>query len=121
LDSFGIFAQTFSMEAPIKLGNFLSIYPLFRFHNQSAAKYFEPYKAHIQGQERYFTSDYDLSTFNSQTYGAGLSLEPIYGIGRFHTNRGYGKFKSLDLRYAWYTRSDGLESWWIGMDLGFEF
>ena len=81
-DSFGLHAQTASLEMPLKLGSFFTLYPFYRYHQQSASTYFQPYKAH-DVNEKYYTSDYDLSAFNSQYAGMGLRYAPLWGIGRF--------------------------------------
>jgi len=119
-DDFEIMAHTASMELPIKLGNTFTIYPHYRYHTQSAATWFAPFAEHFE-TETFYTSDYDLSAFNSHNYGIGLSFAPVYGISRFRVNsRGrLGFFKSVDLRYSQYQRSDGLSAFSLGLDFAF--
>ena len=38
-DSWGIQAQTASLELPVKINRFFSVYPFYRYHNQTAADY----------------------------------------------------------------------------------
>lgn len=119
-DDFEIMAHSASLELPIKLGNVVSVYPHYRYHTQTAAAWFAPFADH-QETATYYSSDYDLSGFQSYTYGLGLSIAPVYGIGRFRVNsRGrLGFFKSIDLRFSKYERSDGLSALSLGIDLGF--
>ncbi len=110
-DNFGINAHTLSLEAPLKVNSFFSIYPFYRYHRQTASKYFKPFKEHSL-QQTYYTSDFDLSGFDSHKVGLGLHFAPIWGIGRFKlfSKTKITRFKSIDLRYAWYSRSDGLSA-----------
>lgn len=103
-DNFGIRAWTTSMELPIKLSPFVSIYPLCRFHTQDASSYFAPYRSHELG-DTYYTSDFDLSTFQSWQLGAGIRIgifRPSF-LPRLVLD-------ALALRYAHYRRSDGLKA-----------
>ncbi|MDX5345874.1 MAG: DUF3570 domain-containing protein [Hymenobacteraceae bacterium] len=119
-DDWGITANTFEVELPIKVGPFFTLYPLYRFHTQTAADYFAPYNAHIAGEE-FFTSDYDLSDFSSHKAGVGLRYSPLMGIKEFGLpfSKKRSLFKSIDLRYANYWRSNGLKAYIISTDLGF--
>lgn len=119
-DNFGIRAHTFELEAPVKVTPFLTLYPFYRYHTQTAADYFAPYLAHSVTDE-YYTSDYDLSAFSANKVGVGLRYAPLYGLGRFKTPFGSGvtKFKSLDLRYGYYHQSTGLTANVVSFDLSF--
>ncbi|HEY0611330.1 MAG TPA: DUF3570 domain-containing protein [Chitinophaga sp.] len=102
-DNFGINAHTFQLEAPVKITPRLTLSPLARFYTQTRAKYFRPYMAH-EPSETYFTSDYDLSSFNS--YKAGLGARYVF-LKPFPGNY---SFNEIALRYAFYKRSDGLSA-----------
>ncbi len=119
-DNFGIQAHTLELEAPLKLTPFLTFYPFYRYHTQTASTYFAPYLAHSVADE-YFTSDYDLAAFSAQKTGLGLRYAPLYGLGRFKTpfHGRVAKFKSLDLRYGYYWQSIGLRANIVSFDLGF--
>ncbi len=120
LDDFGIQAHTGHMELPVKLGTFFTIYPFYRFHTQTAARYFQPYKLH-KLNEKFYTSDYDLSALSSQYLGLGLHYAPLYGLGRFRLpwSKKTTLFRSIDIRYGNYSRSDGLQAFMISLDVGF--
>jgi len=100
-DELGITAHTLQLEVPVKIHPAFSLAPLVRFYTQTAARYFLPYHQH-DVTEAFYTSDYDLSRFDS--YKAGLTLR--YAPQR-PMSPGY-TFNALSLRYAWYKRSDGL-------------
>ncbi|MEM6803147.1 MAG: DUF3570 domain-containing protein, partial [Bacteroidota bacterium] len=119
-DEFEIMAHSVSLEVPIKLSNSFSIYPHYRYHTQTAASWFAPFAEHLES-DQYYSSDYDLSAFDSHNYGIGLRYAPTYGLSRFRMNsKGrLGIFESIDLRYSRYQRSDGLEAFSIGLDFGF--
>jgi hypothetical protein len=103
MDDWGIKAHTLNLELPIKLSPFVSLSPFYRYYTQTAADYFAPYGAHSIA-EPFYSSDYDLSAFNSQFFGAGLRLMPAKGVFRI------AHFTMLELRYGHYTRSTGLSS-----------
>lgn len=124
-DNFGIAAHTLELEAPVKVSPYFVLYPFYRYHTQTAARYFAPFAQHALTDE-FYTSDYDLSGFDAHKYGLGLRYSPLYGLGRFktpfHTAGGatrVAKFKSLDLRYAHYQRSTGLVANLFSTDLSF--
>ena len=100
-DNFGITSHTFQMEIPVELNNALSLAPVLRYYTQTGCRYFRPYREHDPG-ELYYTSDYDLSNF--QSYKAGLTMRyaPLGPLIKNYT------FNALSLRYTFYKRSDGL-------------
>ncbi len=64
--------------------------------------------------EQFYTTDDDLSKFNSNFYGAGLRFAPPGGVfGLQHLN-------SLELRYGHYNRTDGLGSNIVTLALKFK-
>ncbi|ALW85355.1 hypothetical protein AUC43_09760 [Hymenobacter sedentarius] len=124
-DNFGITAHTAELELPVKVTPFFVLYPFYRYHTQTAAKYFAPFLQHSISDE-FYTSDYDLSDFSANKVGLGLRYSPVYGISRFHVpgQNAAGqprimRLKSLDLRYAHYQRSTNLVANIVSFDLGF--
>ncbi len=119
-DNWGIKGNTFSLEMPIKAASWLRVYPFYRFHTQTAAKHFEGFKQSISS-ETFYTADYDLSAVNTHKFGVGFSVAPVNGLLRTKgsENRAASMFKSLDFRYAYYTRNDGLTGHMITAGLKF--
>ncbi|MFD2787495.1 DUF3570 domain-containing protein [Hymenobacter rubripertinctus] len=124
-DNFGITAHTLELETPVKVTPFFVLYPFYRYHTQTAADYFAAYAQHSVADE-FYTSDYDLSAFSANKYGLGLRYSPVYGISRFKTpfsngqgGRKVAKFKSLDVRYAYYRRNISFSANVISFDLAF--
>jgi hypothetical protein len=99
-DNWGMKAHTFSLETPVKITPFVSVSPFYRFNSQSAVRYFSPYMKHDPSSE-YYTSDYDLSAFQSHFVGSGIRLAPPGGI------MGVRHFASLELRYGHFYRNAG--------------
>lgn len=97
-DDWGISSHTVNLEVPVKITNFFSVSPFYRFYNQSAVKYFAPYQQHTAQQE-FYTSNYDLSNFNSNFLGAGIRLAPPKGVF------GIQHFNMIELRYGHYTKN----------------
>ena len=106
MDDWGMNSHTASIEFPIKLalGKF-TLYPNFRFYNQTAIDYFKPFESH-QSTSTYYTSDFDLSKFVSHQYGMGIKYLDIFSSYKIF---GFG-LKSAEIRYSSYNRSDGLHA-----------
>ncbi|WP_103071296.1 DUF3570 domain-containing protein [Aquimarina sediminis] len=104
-DDWGINSHTASIEIPIKISDQFTIYPSYRFYNQTAADYFTPFNQHLSTQ-LFYTSDYDLSDFDANQYGFGVSYTDIFT--RLHIWK-LG-LKSIDIRFRQYERSTGLTS-----------
>ena len=103
IDNWGIRAHTAEIEVPVKLTPFVSISPFYRYNNQIGTRYFTPYGLH-NPSDTYYTSDYDLSTLQSNFIGADFRLTPPKGVF------GYQHLNTLELRYGHYMRSTGLNS-----------
>lgn len=104
-DDWGVNSHTASIELPFKISDKFTIYPVYRFYTQTAADYFAPFQMHLSTKE-FYTSDYDLSKFHSSQYGFGFNYTDIF------TSFNIWKFglKSIDFRYSFYDRSDGLNA-----------
>ncbi len=101
IDDWGMQAHTVNLETPIKLTSFISVSPFYRFSHQSAVRYFAPYGQH-SSTDKYYTSDYDISGFNSQFLGTGIRMAPPGGLF------GIGHWQSVELRYGHYVRTTGM-------------
>lgn len=104
-DDWGINSHTASVEIPYKINDKWTLYPSYRFYNQSASKYFAPYETHLS-TSTYYTSDYDLSKFTANQFGFGVSYTNPFA--RFKIGR--MRFKSFDIRYDMYKRNTGLKA-----------
>lgn len=102
-DNWGIISHTANIEIPIKISDKFTLYPSYRFYSQTASDYFAPYEQNLSSQE-FYTSDYDLSNFNSNQYGFGISYSDIFA----NFNIWKIKLKRIDLRYNHYKRNTGL-------------
>lgn len=104
-DDWGIDSHTASIEVPIKITDKFTVYPSYRFYNQTAADYFAPYNEHLSTSV-FYTSDYDLSKYTANQYGIGVSYTDIF------TNFHVWKFglKSIDLKYNNYQRDSDLKA-----------
>ncbi len=123
-DDFNIAGHTFSIDLPVKISPYLSVTPFYRYHTQTASSYFKPFGETDLNAE-FFSSDYDQSAFNSNKYGIGIRYAPLYAIGEFKTpftkktKNKFTRFKAIEVRYAYFDRSDGLNASIISFDLSF--
>ena len=102
-DDWKLTSHTANIEIPVKLSPFFSLSPFYRYYTQSAIKYFKGYKEH-DGTEEFYTSNYDVSQFNSNFLGMGLKFSPLKGV------LGMKHFHTLEMRYGHYTRSTNMVS-----------
>ncbi|MCU4156106.1 DUF3570 domain-containing protein [Carboxylicivirga sp. A043] len=104
-DDWGVNSNTFNVELPIKVSPKFTLYPMYRYYDQSAIDYFAPYNQHLS-TDRYYTSDYDMSNYTADQYGFGVTYTDVFTkmhIGSWHV-------KSIDLTCNKYDRSTGLDA-----------
>lgn len=112
-DDWGLKSHTANIEVPVKVNPFFSISPFYRYYTQTAAYYFSEYKTHTN-TDQYYTSNYDLSKFNSHFLGLGFRYAPANGVlGQKHIS-------VIELRYGHYIRSTNLSSNIISLNLKFK-
>ena len=104
-DDWGINSVTASIEIPIKLSDKWAVYPSYRYYDQTAADHFAPYNQHLS-TSNFYTSDYDLSAYQANQFGFGVSYTDVFQKLRI---RNFG-LKSVDLRVHLYERNTGLKS-----------
>ncbi|QCX01679.1 DUF3570 domain-containing protein [Aggregatimonas sangjinii] len=104
-DDWGIKSHTASIELPVKLSDTFTIYPSYRFYQQTAADYFYAYETALSTEE-FYTSDYDLSEYAANQFGLGASYTDIF------TKMHLWKFglKSIDLKFYRYDRNTRFNS-----------
>lgn len=102
-DDWGLKAHTAELETAVKITPFFSVTPFYRYYTQTAIDYFAAYKTHSV-QDAFYSSDYDLSKFDSHFAGAGFRVISPGGI------LGIRKFNALEVRYGHYDRQTGLVS-----------
>ena len=113
-DNWGITSYTASLEVPIKLGDFFTLYPSYRYYTQSKADYF--YKANdALSTDAFYTSDYDLSCFNAGEFGFGVSYTDIFTKVKL---LGYG-LKSINAKGTYYNRDSSLSYFMVSGGLKF--
>lgn len=125
-DDFDMKAKTISIELPIRISHWLTIYPLYRYHEQTASKYFAPFAEHEldfstwKPKNEFYTSDWDQAAIINRKYGAGFRLYPYKGILKIPlSNKRKVLLKSFDFRFSHYNRSDGLKANSFSFDLAF--
>ena len=69
---------------------------------------------HILSADQYYTSNYALSKFTSNFFGAGIRLAPPKGI------LGMQNFTVLEIRYGHYSQNIDLNSDVISLNLKFK-
>lgn len=104
-DDWGINSHTASIEVPIKITDKFTLYPSYRFYNQTAADYFKPYESALSTDE-FYTSDYDLSEYYANQIGFGVSYIDIFAKAHIWKLG----LKSIDLKFYQYDRNTSFSS-----------
>lgn len=112
-DNWGLKSHTADIEVPIKINSFFSISPFYRYYTQTAAKYFAPFQTHTAA-DQYYNSNYDLSKFNSNFYGAGIRFAPPKGV------LGMQHFSMLEIRYGHYAKNINMSSDIISLNIKYK-
>lgn len=104
-DDWGINSHTASVEVPIKLSDKFTVYPSYRYYQQTAADYFFGYEEALS-TDTFYTSDYDLSKYSANQFGVGVSYTDIF------TKMHIWKLglKSIDLKFYKYDRDTSFSS-----------
>lgn len=113
-DDWGLTSHTAQLEMPIKVSPKFTVYPSYRYYQQSAMDYFAPFETHLSTNE-FYTSDFDLSAYNAGQLGIGLSYTDIFT--KFKTWK-FG-LKSIDFKYNNYSRNTGLKASYFGIGMKF--
>lgn len=114
-DSWGINSHTANLELPIKLSDKFTVYPSYRFYQQTAADYFRPYETALSTEE-FYTSDFDLSEYVANQFGMGVSYTDIFTGARLWK---FG-LKRIDLKYYQYDRDTSFTSSIVTVGFNFE-
>jgi hypothetical protein len=112
-DDWGLKSHTADIEVPVKLSPVFSLSPFYRYYTQTAVKYFKGFEEHTAAEE-FYTSNYDLSKFNSNFFGMGMKYTPlkgVFGLKHFHT---------AELRYGHYTKTTNMVSNIISINIKYK-
>ena len=113
-DDWGISSHTMEIEIPIKINDKFTVYPSYRYYNQTASDYFAGYNEHLS-TEKYYTSDYDLSEFHSNNYGIGISYTDVFTSMHISLLR----LKSIDLKFNKYDRNSSFSASMVSFGVKF--
>ena len=109
-DSWDVLGVAIENETVYKFNARWSLHPSVRFYIQQAAEYFAPFGEHDPGEE-FYSSDYDLSEFNSFTAGLRFAHSP--------NNENDQSLDTISMQYFYYGRSNNLSAHTISLVLNF--
>lgn len=112
-DDWNIQSNTMQLETAIKINPFLSVTPFYRFYQQTAADHFAAYKVHT-ARNKYYTSNYDLSKFNSHFFGIGLRMAPPGGVFNIQ------QLNAMEIRYGHYQKNISMNANIISLHIKFK-
>lgn len=122
-DNFGIMAFSQEFRPVVRIKNSVSVFPFYRFHIQTASRYFAPKDSHSVTSE-FYSSDYDMSALQTHLIGAGLRWSPVNGIKEsigVKKNQKKNLLRYIEARGMYYQRNEGLRSWMVSFGFGFSF
>ncbi len=102
-DNLGITSHTANIEVSVKITDKFTLYPSYRFYNQTAADYFNPYETALSTDE-FYTSDYDLSEYSANQFS--FSYTDIFVKAHIWK---FG-LKIIDLKFYQYDRGTTFSS-----------
>lgn len=111
-DNFGIRAGYIELEGILKLSSKMALSAFLKAYSQSSSSYFNPYQVH-DPLSVFYSSDYDLSQFQSLKTGLSIRWAPY----RYISKRSL--FDELNFRYAFFMRSDQLRAHMFTISFGF--
>lgn len=103
IDNFGITGFSVENETAIKLNPIWTLLPNARFYIQQGSQYFSPYEQNDPASE-FYSSDYDLSSFQTFNLGMGFKFAPYGPMGED------AQFNTMIFRYNFMKRTDGLNA-----------
>ena len=112
-DDWGLKSNTADLEVPVKLSTVFSLSPFYRYYTQSGVKYFKGHQEHT-GSEEFYTSNYDLSKFESSFFGMGMKFTPLKGVF------GIKHFNTVEMRYGHYTKTTNMVSNIISINIKYK-
>ena len=122
-DDFDVKAHTASIELPIRPTQSFAFIPFYRYHTQTAAKYFKQFGYHSINDE-YYTSDFDLGNIETNRVGLELRYSPFVRLGKISKKKDL-TLKKIGLRGSKYFRTRGneliLKSYLVSLELSFRF
>lgn len=104
-DDWGINSHTVEIELPVKISQKFTLYPSYRYYNQTQANYFAPFEQNLS-TSIFYTSDYDLSKFDATQYGFGVSYTDIFNKAHLWKLG----LKNITITYHNYKRNTGLKA-----------
>jgi hypothetical protein len=102
-DSWELSSHTAELEFSYHVSPSIYLIPFYRYYTQTSAAYFAAYQQH-KTSDAFYTSNYDLSSFESNFYGMGIKHSPLHGLF------GINCLQTAELRYGHYSRSNGLKA-----------
>ena len=98
-------SHTANLEIPVKISDSFTLYPSYRYYTQTAADYFAAFESNLSTDE-FYTSDYDLSEYNANQFGMGITYTDIFTKLRLWKIG----LKQIDLKFDHYKRNSGLSA-----------
>lgn len=101
-DNFGVLAASLKHETAFKINPIVTVLGDVKLYAQQASDYFAPHQEH-EITDLYYTSDYDMSQFQTVKLGTGFKFRP-------HLYKTQPRINLITLRYHHYLRSNSLRS-----------
>ncbi len=118
-DNWGIQGATLETELAYDVSEAWTVMPSGRVYTQQASRYYAGFAEH-GGMEEFYTSDFDLASFQTYKVGMGVRFAPVFGVGRGVIANQVVTWREVSLRGAYYRRDPGLTAYTFTLGTSFD-
>lgn len=121
-DNWGIASAAFNTDVALKLVKGFTLIPGYRISFQQGSDYFAGYSTLAVNSQRYYTSDFDLSSFAFNRFSMGIRYSPLNKVFHRQNPKGHGvSLPAIEVKYSYFRRTDGLTANNLTLGLSFDF
>lgn len=118
-DSWGVRGASAEAELAYDVGEAWTVMPFARVYTQTGARYYDGFARHTAAAS-FYTSDFDLATFQTYKAGLGVRFAPVFGLRRGVIASQVLTWREVSLRGAFYRRDPGLTAFSLTLGTGFD-
>lgn len=119
VDSWGVRGASVETEFAYDVSEAWTVMPFARAYTQQGSRYYAGFAQHI-ASETFYTSDFDLASFQTYKVGLGVRYAPVFGVRRGIIAKQVFTWREVSVRGAYYRRDPGLTSYSITLGTSFD-
>ncbi len=118
-DSWGVRGASVETELAYDVSEAWTVMPFARAYTQQGSRYYAGFAQHRPSEE-FYTSDFDLATFQTYKAGVGVRYAPVFGVRRGRIASQVFTWRELSLRGSVYRRDPGLTAYSFTLGTSFD-